>query len=63
MTDVEQTLILALKKEQAENNRLRKLLAEAAWYVERYGDDRKDRQYYLRFNAAAQGKEEPEEEA
>ena len=41
--------------------RLRGLLREAADYVERYGDHRKDADYERRFRAAAEGRPEPED--
>lgn len=45
-----------------EVTRLRGLLGEAAWYVDHYGDSRKDFRYYKRFKAAAEGKPEPTED-
>lgn len=60
MTEViEPGLELTATELQFEIDRLRALLGEAAYYVDHYGDSRKDRRLYLRLNAAANGEPEP----
>lgn len=43
-----------------EVDRLRGLIGEAWWYVDHYGDSRKDWRYLARFQAAAKGEPEPD---
>lgn len=62
---IDEALGEALEERDGAKNkikRLRMLLSEAAWYVDRYGDSRKDRHFYRQFQAAASGDAEPTED-
>jgi hypothetical protein len=54
-----ESLMEALMKEQRETAMLREIAAQAAWYMDRYGDHRKDASILRRFLAASKGEPEP----